>query len=113
VHGAHAQMSAVLHDVVEDTDITIEDLVAMGYPAAVTTAVDALTRRVGEPVQDYLERVAADPIAVVVKRGAMADNSNPARLARLAPDDADRLATRYAGRRRLLDDLVDRLRHST
>jgi (p)ppGpp synthase/HD superfamily hydrolase len=109
----HAKMAAVLHDVVEDSDITVEDLVAMGYPAAVVIAVDALTRRAGEPVPDYLARVAADPLAVVVKRADMADNGNPARLARLAPEDADRLASRYAGRRRLLDDLVARRRHAT
>jgi (p)ppGpp synthase/HD superfamily hydrolase len=107
----HAMMAAVLHDVVEDTGITVDDLLSLGYPAAVATAVDALTHRAGEPYQDYLARVAVDPVAVVVKTADMADNSDPARLARLAPADAERLAARYATRRHILDDLVARHRH--
>ncbi len=109
----HAMMAAVLHDVVEDTEITLANLSAMGYPPRVVAGVEALTHWDGEPVEDYLARVAADPLAVVVKRADMADNSNPARLARLAAADAHRLATRYAGRRRLLDDLVARRQHTT
>jgi hypothetical protein len=102
----HAQMAAALHDVVEDTDTTVEDLARLGYPADVVDAVDALSRRPGEPTEDYLARVAANQLAVVVKRADMADNGDPARLVRLPAADADRLARRYAGRRRLLDDLV-------
>jgi (p)ppGpp synthase/HD superfamily hydrolase len=99
-------VAAVLHDVVEDSDVTLADLRAAGYPVAVVAAVDALTHPEAEPTEAYLARVAADPIAVVVKRADMADNSDPARLARLPAETADRYALRYAGRRRLLDDLV-------
>jgi (p)ppGpp synthase/HD superfamily hydrolase len=102
----HAKMAAVLHDVVEDTPITLGELADLGYPPEVVAAVDALSRRDGQSDEEYLALVAADPIAVVVKRADMADNGDPTRLARLAPADAQRLALRYAGRRRLLDDLV-------
>ncbi|MCK9930727.1 HD domain-containing protein [Frankia sp. Mgl5] len=101
-----AQMAAILHDVVEDSEVTLDDLAASGYPPAVVAAVDALSHREGEPQEAYLARVAADRIAVVVKRADMADNSDPRRLGRLPVEDAQRLTTRYAGRRRLLDDLV-------
>ncbi|EIV95834.1 HD domain-containing protein [Frankia sp. QA3] len=101
-----AQLAAVLHDVVEDSDTTLADLTAAGYPAPVVAAVDALSHRPDESTRDYLARVAADPLAVVVKRADMQDNSDPVRLGRLAPDQAERLATRYAGRRELLDDLI-------
>ncbi|WP_261560406.1 phosphohydrolase [Frankia tisae] len=101
-----AQLAAVLHDVVEDSDTTLADLTAAGYPAPVVAAVDALSHRPDESMRDYLARVAADPLAVVVKRADMQDNSDPARLGRLAPERAEHLATRYAGRRELLDDLV-------
>ncbi|WP_261569077.1 HD domain-containing protein [Frankia gtarii] len=101
-----AQLAAVLHDVVEDSDTTLADLTAAGYPAPVVAAVDALSHRPDESMRDYLARVAADPLAVIVKRADMQDNSDPARLGRLAPEQAERLATRYAGRRELLDDLV-------
>ncbi len=102
----HAQMAAVLHDIVEDSAVTVEDLVSLGYPPAVVAAVNALSHRPGEPVEDYLLRVAADDLAVAVKRVDMADNGDPARLARLPADRADRYAQRYSSRMRLLDDLV-------
>jgi HD domain len=101
-----AQLAAVLHDVVEDSGTTVGDLAALGYPPSVVAAVDALSKRPGEQVGDYLGRVARDDLAVVVKLADMADNSDPARLARLPDADADRLRTRYRGRLKLLDDLV-------
>ncbi|KPM57769.1 metal-dependent phosphohydrolase [Frankia sp. R43] len=105
---AHARMAAILHDVVEDSDLTVTGLATAGYPSEVVAAVDALSHRDGEPVECYLARVAADRIAVVVKRADMADNSDPVRLARLPAERARELTIRYAGRRRLLDDLVVR-----
>nr|WP_238428905.1 HD domain-containing protein [Frankia nepalensis] len=102
----HAQLAALLHDVVEDTEVTLADLAARGYPPAVVATVDALSKRPGEQTADYLARVAVDPVAVVVKRADMADNGDPVRLARLPAEQAERLATRYAGRRVLLDELA-------
>jgi len=106
VDPVHAQLAALLHDLVEDTSVTLEELVARGYPPQVVAAVDALSKREGEPTEAYLGRVATNPVAVVVKRADMADNSDPVRLGRLPAEDADRLTTRYAGRKALLDDLV-------
>ncbi|WP_322766907.1 HD domain-containing protein [Frankia sp. Cr1] len=101
-----ARMVAVLHDVVEDTDVTLATLTSLGYPSDVVAAVDALSHRDGESVEHYLARVADNALSVVVKRADMADNSNPVRLARLPRDQADRYARRYSSRIRLLDDLV-------
>ncbi|CAO5173264.1 putative GTP diphosphokinase [Frankia sp. AiPs1] len=101
-----AQFAAILHDVVEDTEVTPADLTAAGYPSVVVDAVDALSRRPDESMRDYLARVAADPVAVVVKHADMQDNSDPVRLARLGAEKSQLLAERYAGRRTLLDDLV-------
>ncbi|WP_084131731.1 HD domain-containing protein [Parafrankia colletiae] len=106
VEVAYAQMAAILHDVVEDSDLTVPELADAGYPPQVVAAVDALTHREDEAIESYLLRVAADAIAIVVKRADMADNSDPRRLARLPAERAAQLASRYAGRRRLLDDLV-------
>src|SRR5215216_3018494 len=47
----------VLHDVVEDTDITLDDLRQMGYPDAVVDAVDALSRREGETYAAFIQRL--------------------------------------------------------
>jgi len=104
--GDHERMAAVLHDVIEDTEVTADDLLAAGAPPAVVTAVIALSKTPGEPQADYLARVAADPIAVVVKHADMADNSAPHRLARLDRPTQDRLRTKYADARRLLAELA-------
>jgi (p)ppGpp synthase/HD superfamily hydrolase len=74
VEGAHARMAAVLHDVVEDTQVTLVDLQNAGYPSRVIHAVDCLTRREGETYAAYIERVATDPMATTVKVADLRDN---------------------------------------
>ena len=92
---------AWLHDVVEDTAVTLE-MLAMVFPPAVVQAVDAISKRKGEKFEAYYERVKADPIALVVKWHDIADNADPARLAKVAPDTRDRLRTKYERARALL-----------
>ncbi|MEV0678148.1 phosphohydrolase [Actinosynnema sp. NPDC050436] len=104
VAGEHARMAAVLHDVVEDTGVTAEDLTAAGCPEAVVGTVLALTHRSGESQDDYLRRVAADPVAVVVKRADIADNTSPPRIAVLDHPTQDRLLAKYARALTLLDE---------
>jgi hypothetical protein len=106
VNGEYAQMAAVLHDVVEDTPITPDDLRTAGCPEPVVTAVIALSKQPGEPMPDYLRRVAADPIAVPVKRADIADNSNPIRMSALDPQTQDRLKAKYSEAIRVLDELT-------
>ncbi|MCE7011588.1 HD domain-containing protein [Kibdelosporangium philippinense] len=106
VKGAHAQMAAVLHDVVEDTSVTASDLRSAGCPEDVVVAVIALSKVPGETMPSYLRRVAADPIAVQVKRADIADNTDPQRLAMLEPETQDRLRAKYAEAIRLLDELT-------
>jgi (p)ppGpp synthase/HD superfamily hydrolase len=105
VDGEHEQMAAVLHDVLEDTPVTVDDLRSAGCPEAVIAAVQALTKQPGESLAQSMERAAADPIAAVVKRADIADNSDPARLALLDPATANRLRSKYAESSRLLDEL--------
>ena len=62
-----AKCVAWLHDVVEDTDVTLHDLVLAGVDKAVVTAVEAITKREGEAYVDYLKRVAANNTATLVK----------------------------------------------
>ncbi|MDQ3577844.1 MAG: HD domain-containing protein [Actinomycetota bacterium] len=102
VVGEHERMTAVLHDVVEDTAVSIADLVAAGCPAEVVAAVRAISKVPGEPQADYLTRVAADPIARAVKFADIADNLSPARLARLDEPTQARLKAKYANALRLL-----------
>ncbi|HWM02515.1 MAG TPA: HD domain-containing protein [Actinophytocola sp.] len=104
VTGTHQRMTAVLHDVVEDTDVTLDDLVAAGCPDEVLAAVAAISKRPGEPQSDYLTRVLADPIALVVKRADIADNMSPDRMGRLDAETQERLRTKYEAALRRLDE---------
>src|SRR5688500_13123104 len=63
VSGTHERMAAVLHDVPEDTSVTLEALKASGFPAEVTDAVCALTKRPGETRIEAARRAAQNPIA--------------------------------------------------
>lgn len=106
VTGEHEQMAAVLHDVIEDTPITADELLARGCPAAVVDAVVALSHLPDEPQDVYLRRVAANPLALSVKRADIADNLSPARMARLDAALQERLQAKYANALRLLAEFV-------
>ncbi|MFI9380194.1 HD domain-containing protein [Kutzneria sp. NPDC052558] len=106
VSGEHERMAAVLHDVIEDTPVTAEDLRAAGCPERVVEAVVALSHLPDEPQADYLARVAADPIAVVVKHADIADNMSPARFAALDEATQTRLRLKYDTALRLLDSYL-------
>ena len=76
--------AAWLHDVLEDTDRTAEDLRRAGVDGEVVAVVEALTRRDGETYARHIERVAASgPAAVAVKRADLADHL--ARRSSLSP----------------------------
>lgn len=90
-----AQAVAWLHDVVEDTAVTLSDLAGV-FPPVVLVAVDAITRRAGESPDAYYARVAADPLARKVKLADLADNTDPERLARLDAPTRARLIEKYA-----------------
>lgn len=101
-----AEMVAWLHDVVEDTPITLDDLAAE-FPAEVVAAVDAISRRDGEG-DVYYHRVAADPLALKVKYADLDDNSSPHRLARLDPATQERLRAKYGHARDVLSEVAPR-----
>jgi len=61
--GTYPIVVALLHDVLEDTEDT--DLSA--YPTQIQEAIHAITRKVGETYADYIERVAKNPLARLVK----------------------------------------------
>jgi (p)ppGpp synthase/HD superfamily hydrolase len=103
LRGEYEQTAAILHDVLEDTTVTEDDLRAAGCSELVITAVLALTKQPGEPLDDSMARAAANPIACAVKRADIADNNDPARLALLDEATAQRLCHKYAESIRLLD----------
>ncbi|MFC2099671.1 HD domain-containing protein [Candidatus Bipolaricaulota bacterium] len=91
VSGLHERMAAVLHDVVEDTDMTLEDLAGEGFPEAVIKAVEALTKRKGETRMQAAKRAAANPMARAVKTADVTDDMNLDRIKRPTARDSLRL----------------------
>lgn len=71
---------ALFHDIVEDTDCTLDDLYEMTYPGSVINAVEALTHRPNERYTSYIERVARNPLAARVKVHDITENTQPERL---------------------------------
>lgn len=102
--GEWAVAAGLLHDVVEDSATTVDDLRAAGMPPVVCAAVDALSKRPGEPYEQAVARAAAHRLAATVKAADLADNSDPARLALLDPERRERLETKYALARQLLEE---------
>lgn len=74
------QITALLHDIIEDTEITLEDLKFEGFSDTVLHAVYCLTHKKGEHRETYLQRVIEDQLAVKVKLADLAHNSNLSRL---------------------------------
>ena len=84
VEGDERKAAAWLHDVVEDTEWTLDGLRARGVSDEVVRAVDALTRRKpqGETYREYIARLSGNPIARDVKVSDLWHNSDPARWRR-------------------------------
>jgi len=82
------QTIAVLHDVVEDSHYTFEDLAKEGFSTEVINAVRALTKQENEEYDDFIRRVKMNPLAIPVKLADMKDNSNLDRIPN--PTDTDR-----------------------
>lgn len=82
----------VLHDAVEDSDLTLEELRVAGFSDRIIEAVDAITKRFGEKRKDYLNRVMDNPLALKVKIADMSDNADISRISN--PTDKDRERTR-------------------
>lgn len=71
---------ALLHDVVEDTDYTIDDLAAMGFNHRVIAAIQLMTHAEGVPYMDYVAKIKDNPIAKAVKLADLAHNSDITRM---------------------------------
>ena len=95
VHRPDEKLVAVLHDVVEDSNWTLDRLREEGFSDAVVAAVDALTHREGEDYFDAARRAGANPLARVVKIADLADNMDKTRLGTVTPKEKDRMA-KYA-----------------
>ncbi|HEY7346882.1 MAG TPA: hypothetical protein VH599_01090 [Ktedonobacterales bacterium] len=95
------QMLAVLHDLVEDTPYTFDDLRAMGYGEEFLQALDCLTRRSTESYEQFIERASVNPLARRVKLADLEDNMDIRRLPAIDEQDRERLNRYIAAWRRI------------
>ena len=75
-----AKQAGVLHDILEDTDTSVEELVSAGVGPQVVEAVKRLTHAPGTPYAQYIEGVLKDPIATEVKLADLEDNYSIGRV---------------------------------
>lgn len=72
-HDTEEQVLGALHDVLERSDLTMEDLSKKGFPPRILKALDHITRRVDETYEQYIDRVVEDSLAIRVKLHDLAD----------------------------------------
>ncbi len=91
VEGPSERIAAVLHDVVEDSPVTLDQLAEEGFSEEVIAAVQALTKRAGETRLEAAKRAAANSIARAVKLADNTENMDISRIASPTPKDYQRL----------------------
>lgn len=87
--------AALLHDVVEDTHVTMEQL-AEEFPSAVIDVLQLLTHREDVPYYDYVRAIKANPIAVKIKLADIAHNSDQTRCTNLSQEQLAYFREKYA-----------------
>lgn len=83
-------ITALLHDVLEDSDYTAKDLRQAGFPAFIVEALCLLTRDKDEPYMDYIRKIKGNNLARVVKLADLKHNSDLSRLAVVTDSDRAR-----------------------
>jgi len=81
---------AVLHDVVEDTSVTLWDLQIAGYSAEIVEAVKYLTKAKEEEYENFIERIKGNTLAIKIKVADLEDNLNFERIKEPGEDDLKR-----------------------
>jgi (p)ppGpp synthase/HD superfamily hydrolase len=82
---------AILHDVVEDTDWSFDDLRKEGFSEPILTALECVTKREGEDYEEFVKRSASNALARRVKIADLEDNMDLRRNESLAATDLERL----------------------
>ena len=89
-----AKAVAVLHDVVEDTAVTLQSLAEL-FPPDIVAAVDAISKYDNETNREYWSRVKANPLALTVKLADIGHNTSPTRMAALGEEEREYLKGKY------------------
>lgn len=78
------KMVAVLHDVAEDTEMTIRDMECYGFPRSVLEGVEILTKRRDMTYFDYIDDISCSPVAAKVKIAEIEDNRDVFRVNKMS-----------------------------
>lgn len=81
---------ALLHDVIEDTEYTLDDLKNMGFSEDILSAIALMTHDDSVPYMEYVAQIKADPIAKAVKLADLRHNSDLSRLDKVTSYDLER-----------------------
>ncbi|MBK6324500.1 MAG: HD domain-containing protein [Chloroflexi bacterium] len=84
-------ITAVLHDVVEDSDVTLDALRQAGFSEKVITAVAAVSRQDDETYEEFIRRLRPNALAAKVKLADLTDNMDARRLKTITPKDLARI----------------------
>jgi (p)ppGpp synthase/HD superfamily hydrolase len=90
--GQAERIAGVLHDTLEDTPWTVEQLRAQGFAEEILVAIQALTKAPGEDYEAFVRRAGQNTIARRVKLADLADNSDLGRLPNPSAADLERIA---------------------
>lgn len=96
------QVVSVLHDVVEDGDVTLDELRELGVSSAAVAAIDCLSKREGELYEDFIARIKPNDLARRVKIADIRDNLDLTRLPRVSDKDLQRVAKYHRALRELM-----------
>lgn len=99
------KICAVLHDIIEDTYITLADLRAEGFAEEIVTALDCLTKRKNESYDNFISRILTNEIACKVKNGDLADNMDLTRIPNPTAKDRERIEEYRKAADRIIDVL--------
>jgi (p)ppGpp synthase/HD superfamily hydrolase len=94
--------AAILHDVVEDTNVSLNDLRQSGFPENVIEAVNVLTKREKDDYFHYVRKVKNNKIAKLVKDADLRDNMDLSRIPHPEKKDLERVE-KYTKAREILN----------
>ncbi len=91
VNSTNEKIVAVLHDIVEDTDVSFDDLQTEGFNETVIEAIKCVTKIDGENYEDFIERISHNKLATTVKLADLEDNMDLSRLPKVTDSDLERV----------------------
>ena len=102
VESEDEKIVAVLHDIVEDTDVSLDDLRDEGFSEEVLSAIECVTKQDGEDYDSFIERISFNPLAVKVKLADLEDNMDLTRLPEVTEKDLERVEKYKRAKERLM-----------